>query len=146
MCAVCQKHRDKITLPGGVIFEDQNVFIAHFPLLPEGPLPYAGHIIIEMKRHITKPSELTPPEAQSLGLWIQRISEAQERVLEAEHTYIFRIGDKTPHLHFHLVPRYAGTPKEVWGVSLFEWQGALRSDSAAIKNISEKMRTFIKRL
>ncbi len=144
-CNVCQKHQTLKTLPGGIIFQNNSLFIAHFPLIESQLKPYYGHIIIEFKRHITRPSELTNIEAQDLGLWIQKISTALESSLGAEHTYIFRIGDKTPHLHFHLVPRYANTPIDAWGTSLYEWPQARRADAREIIDVSNKLRMHLER-
>ncbi|MDZ4676342.1 MAG: HIT domain-containing protein [Oligoflexia bacterium] len=142
-CGVCQKHQDLKSLPGGVIFENDALFIAHFPLLENQPNPYFGHIIIELKRHITRPSELNENEAKYLGIWIQKISAALENILNAEHVYIFRIGDKTPHLHFHIVPRYANTPKEVWGTGIYEWPMARRAQTRELIEISDGLRKFL---
>src|ERR1700722_4518007 len=122
ICAVCERQRTKVNLPAGPIHSDPLIFVTHFPLLKEEPAHY-GHVILEMRRHITKPIEMTNEEAQSVGLWTKIISGFLEKVLGAEHVYIVRIGDKTPHLHFHFVPRFPGTPKEVWGPLLWQWSG-----------------------
>ncbi len=141
-CAVCAKHLSLEGLPGGVIYQNEFIFVAHFPLFsePSAFKPHYGHIILDLKRHITSPAVMTDEEASQVGLWLQRISHFLERDLAAEHTYQFRIGDKTPHLHFHIVPRFPDTPHELWGIYLFESPVSRKADTVDIQNISAKMR------
>jgi diadenosine tetraphosphate (Ap4A) HIT family hydrolase len=137
-CPVCEKHHSRQGLPGGAIAEDEFWFIAHFPWV-EGPPPHYGHVIAEVRRHITDPARLTREEAASLGLWTQKISAALASRLEAEHVYIFRIGDQTPHLHFHFVPRFKDTPKEAWGTGLYQSPRGRKASVNDIKNISSTL-------
>jgi diadenosine tetraphosphate (Ap4A) HIT family hydrolase len=139
-CLVCGKHKNFLAiLPGGVIFQNQHIFAAHFPLIENEPAHY-GHIILEFKRHITKPSEMTPAECLALGFATQKISNSLESTLGAEHVYIVRIGDVTPHLHFHFVPRFSDTSKEFWGPLLFRWPGSRKATAQDMIAVSEKMR------
>ncbi len=140
-CGVCAKHKSLEGLPGGIIFENDLVFIAHFPMGERQP--HYGHIIIELKRHITSPRDMTEAEAAEVGLWTQRLSLFLETELTAEHTYLFRIGDITPHLHFHVVPRFNGTPREMWGIYLYENPNSRKASESDILMISEKLRQFI---
>lgn len=137
-CVVCEKHLSLEGLPGGVIFQNDLIFVAHFPL-SENFRPHYGHLIIEFKRHITNPADMTEKEAIELGLSILKFSRLLQTQLHAEHVYIFRIGDKTPHLHFHLVPRFPGTPKEAWGTSLYESPLGRKATALEIKDISSKI-------
>jgi histidine triad (HIT) family protein len=143
-CGICEKHLSLFGLPGGVIFQNDYLFVAHFPFLSGQPLPHYGHLIIEFKRHITNPAQMTESEARELGYQIQRFSEALENSLGAEHVYIFRIGDKTPHLHFHLVPRFNGTPKEAWGVYLYESPLGKKANENEIIELSNRVRVNLK--
>ena len=43
------------------------------------------------------------------------------RARGAEHVYVFVLGHHVAHLHVWVVPRYPGTPREYWGLQLFEW-------------------------
>lgn len=137
-CQVCQKHKTLENLPGGPIYEDEQVFIAHFPHLPNQRMPHYGHLIIEMKRHLITPSQLDVEESSAVGIWMQKLTQILETKLSAEHVYFFRIGDQTKHLHFHLVPRFAGTPKEDWGIALYQnprGKKASESDAAQISDL-----------
>ncbi len=140
-CGVCEKHRSLEALPGGVIFQDDLIFIAHFPF-SESKHPHYGHLIIELKRHIVTPSEMTEAEALVVGIWNLRISQFLEKNLGAEHTYLFRIGDVTPHLHFHAVPRFSETPREMWDIYLYENRLGKKADFDDIQKISANARSF----
>ena len=138
-CAVCQRHRTKENLPAGAIFEDEHVFIAHFPLLPNEPA-HRGHVILEMKRHLTSPLQLSDAEARAVGLWTQKIALALEEILGAVHVYVLRIGDITAHLHFHFVPRYPDTVRSEWGPLLFKSPLGPKANAAEMKIITEKLK------
>jgi histidine triad (HIT) family protein len=144
-CQVCEKHESKKSLPGGVIFENESVFVAHFPLIENEPA-HKGHVILEMKRHITQMSELTEAEALEVGRWTRLLSIALQGAVAAEHVYLLRIGDVTPHLHFHFVPRYADAPKESWGPLHFKWERGPKASSKDMIEISDKIRELLRTL
>ena len=85
---------------------------------------------------------MTESEAATMGVWLQRISLFLETILAAEHTYLFRIGDITPHLHFHAVPRFPNTPREHWGIRLYENALSRKAQISEVQIISENMRQF----
>src|SRR5262245_42462944 len=95
-CFVCQKHRGKVALPGGTIYEDDLVFASHH--IPEdGPTSYMGWLIVEPKRHIPGLAEQTQEEAKASGLLIARLSSALKTCEGAEHIYAFVLGHHIPH-------------------------------------------------
>jgi hypothetical protein len=48
-CFICQKHREKITIPGGAIYEDHVVYAGH---IRAGQwLTYLGYLMAELKSH-----------------------------------------------------------------------------------------------
>jgi histidine triad (HIT) family protein len=144
-CQVCEKHKTKDNLPGGVIFENEWIFVAHFPLLENEPA-HRGHLILEIKRHITQMSELNEPEALEIGKWTRLISIALETTVAALHVYMLRIGDVTPHLHFHFVPRYADAPKESWGPLHYKWERGPKASSRDMIEISQNLRELLSTL
>lgn len=82
---------------------------------------------------------MNPDEAAAFGDLVRLGSAAIKSVLGAEHVYLFRINDKVKHLHAHLIPRYAGTPREYWGTKILEWPGRPTADFDEIKAISRKL-------
>lgn len=82
-------------------------------------------------------------EMSALG----QVAETAEKVLKsklnAEHVYMFRINDKVKHLHFHLIPRYPGTPREFWGLKINEWPNRPILNLNEILMLANSMRTLI---
>jgi len=130
-CFVCRKHRHRGSLvPGGPVAEDDLVLVSHIvtpdALGRDGTTAYLGHLFVEPLRHAPGLADLTEPEAQSVGLWCTRASQALREVAGAEHVYAAVIGDGVPHLHVHLLPRFPDTPRAYWWTRVDEWPEARR--------------------
>jgi histidine triad (HIT) family protein len=87
--------------------------------------------------------DLTDREAGALGLLVNRLARALKDVAEAEHVYSFVLGDGLAHLHFVLAPRYAGTPREYWGVRLREWPDAPRVGEDEMRSLVARLRAHV---
>jgi diadenosine tetraphosphate (Ap4A) HIT family hydrolase len=95
-------------LAGRVILERK-----HIRILWDGYPLSAGHALVVPKRHIAHWREATPQERRALT---RGIALAQEEI-ERQHTpdgYNIGLNDgaaagqTVPHLHMHVIPRYAG--------------------------------------
>ena len=123
------------------IFEDDLVALGHVPPSPgEAADGYPGHLLLVPRRHVERPGALRDEEAERIGLWLCRGSRLLETRLEAEHVYWARLGDGWAHLHFHLVPRYAGTPQEYRGLEVRDWDGVQRLDWPAVAAVAARLR------
>ena len=85
-----------------------------------GPSPVRGWVVISSERHVRGLYDLDEPTARELGALAARVMRAQREVLGAEHAYAFAIGDVLRHFHLHLVPRFADTPRRLWGRTVFD--------------------------
>jgi diadenosine tetraphosphate (Ap4A) HIT family hydrolase len=85
-----------------------------------GPSPVPGWVVISSERHVRGLYDLDEPTARELGALTARVMRAQRQALGAEHAYAFAIGDVLRHFHLHLVPRFPGTPRHLWGRAVFE--------------------------
>lgn len=137
-CFICTKHRLGSNAQGGIMYEDEYVYVGHRHTLG-GPSVYRGWMIVETKRHVADLGELDDDEAASIGVTVNRVARAL-RSAGAEHVYAFVLGDAVPHLHVHLAPRYADTPREYWGPHLDEWPDAPRVDAGAIPQVVTDLR------
>jgi histidine triad (HIT) family protein len=147
-CFVCRKHRDRGPLvPGGPVAEDELVLVSHVvtpgALGREGATAYLGHLLVEPRRHAPGLADLTDAEARSVGWWCSRASRALRDVARAEHVYAAVIGDGVPHLHVHLLPRFAGTPREYWGIDVDEWPQARRGTAAEIGSLVHELSGYL---
>ena len=104
---------------------------------------YLGHLLVEPRRHAPGLADLTDAEARSMGWWCSRASRALRDVARAEHVYAAVIGDGVPHLHIHLLPRFAGTPREYWGIDVDEWPRARRGTAAEIGTLVHDLRGYL---
>ena len=137
-CFVCAKHALGDAAPGGVLFADALVYAGH--ALPRTrTTAYRGYLVAEPVRHAAGMGDLTDPEAAALGILVNRLARALKEVADAEHVYSFVFGDGVAHLHVVLAPRYAGTPREYWGVRLAEWPGAPRVGEPEMRSLVARL-------
>ncbi|MBD0384875.1 HIT family protein [Paenibacillus sedimenti] len=139
-CFICSKHKGEIEIPGGIIFEDDLVYIGHigFDLNKD---TYLGYIMIDIKRHVPTLADLTDAESQRLGFMITQISKALKKSEEAEHIYVQVIGDNVAHVHVHIIPRYPDTPKEFWGFKVSQYSLGRRGGKVEVEEICQRIRT-----
>lgn len=140
-CFICRKHRGEVPLPGGAIYEDDLFFACHAFQPDKTDSLYLGWVIIELKRHVKELSDLTDEESAQLGRLMNRLAHALMSLPNVEHVYSYLFGDGIPHFHLHLFPRYAGTPREYWGMKLDEWADAPKGREIEIQPIVETLRT-----
>ncbi|MDQ3070872.1 MAG: HIT family protein [Acidobacteriota bacterium] len=69
-----------------------------------------GHVMVVSAAHAASLSELSEPAAAAFMLLLGAAMRAAERATGQAHCYALRIGDRFPHLHWHLVPRVEGDP------------------------------------
>lgn len=65
-------------------------------------------------RHVVEPTELEPRESEEFWVELLHAARAIERVFEPVKMNYDILGNSVPHLHVHLVPRYADDPRPEW--------------------------------
>ena len=67
-----------------------------------------GYTIVMWRgRHVVEPTDLDPDEAAAYWLEVLRVAEALQRHYRPMKMNYETLGNMVPHLHTHLVPRYA---------------------------------------
>jgi ATP adenylyltransferase len=75
---------------------------------------YRGHCILVLDlRHATRPDQLARREWQRFCDDLYLAQHAIESVVRVDHMNVATLGNLTPHLHWHIVPRYENDPR--WG-------------------------------
>ena len=139
-CVICKKIEER-KLPS--IIENEHARLIHYEVSEENPLIYKGHLFVEPKRHVESYADLTEAESAAVAKLIHYGTRAQKEHLKPEHVYIFTIMHQVAHLHFHLVPRYAGTPEKYWDRGLHDWPEAPKLDEAGVLELTEKLKETV---
>jgi diadenosine tetraphosphate (Ap4A) HIT family hydrolase len=142
-CLVCRKHRGLEQVLGGVIYQDDLIYISHAQLWGDEADHYLGHLFVEPKRHVPELGGLTEAEAQAIGVYTSRLARALEQTEGMEHVYAFVFGDHVPHVHVHVIGRYPGAPREYWGARVDDWPGAPHGANSEIEAVAERIRAFL---
>jgi diadenosine tetraphosphate (Ap4A) HIT family hydrolase len=123
------------------IHEDDLVVLGHVAPSPDPPADgYPGHLLLVPRRHVESPADLTNAEAERIGRWLSWGSRLLEASCAAEHVYLLRLGDGWAHLHFHLLPRYPGTPEQYRAMEVRDWPGVPRCDWSATAAVAAQLR------
>ena len=143
-CFVCRKHRGEIDIPDKPIYENNLIYISHAQPWKNEREHYLGHVFVEPKRHVAEVADLTEEEARIIGVYNSRIANALMHTEGMEHVYIFVIGDGVPHVHYHVIGRYPGAPREYWGPKVDDWPLAPKGDAVEIGKVAERIRSFLR--
>ena len=71
-------------------------------------------VVVWRGRHVAEPTELAPEEAAKYWLEVLEAGRRIERGLEPVKLNYDVLGNSLPHLHTHVIPRYADDPKPGW--------------------------------
>jgi diadenosine tetraphosphate (Ap4A) HIT family hydrolase len=71
-------------------------------------------IVVWRGRHVAEPTELSPEEASAYWLEVLHVARALETHLKPVKTNYNMLGNSLPHLHTHVIPRYADDPRPGW--------------------------------
>lgn len=105
-CSVCSFEHPRRRAPELVAWEDSLWILRHHML----PAPLVGWFMLISRRHLGGPADLSDMEAMFLGPRLREVSQAIKAVTGAPKVYAIAFGEGAPHLHVHLVPRYADRP------------------------------------
>jgi histidine triad (HIT) family protein len=97
--------------PGVRVFEDDDI-LAFMDVFPQG----RGHTLVISKRSQARNLlEIEPEPLGKLILGVQKITRAVREALNPDGVMVAQFngaasGQSVFHLHFHIIPRWAGTP------------------------------------
>jgi diadenosine tetraphosphate (Ap4A) HIT family hydrolase len=71
-------------------------------------------VVVWRGRHVVEPTELSREEAAQYWLEVLEVGRRLERHLEPVKLNYETLGNSMPHLHTHVMPRYALDPRPEW--------------------------------
>jgi diadenosine tetraphosphate (Ap4A) HIT family hydrolase len=109
-CPMCAQGRPEETEYGARFFAGE---VADAYLQKEN-LQRGYTVVIWRGRHVAEPTELEPDEATAYWLEVLRVGRALEEHLQPVKLNYDVLGNSLPHLHAHVIPRYAEDPRPGW--------------------------------
>lgn len=104
-CAFC----DKTVLDVQKFYEDDYVvgLLSYKPVSP-------GHVLIIPKRHVERFENLSDDEVLGVGRVIKKVNQVISKIYGTSAYFILQkngveVGQTVPHVHFHYIPRKAGS-------------------------------------
>jgi diadenosine tetraphosphate (Ap4A) HIT family hydrolase len=109
-CRLCEEGRPETT-PDGMRFHAGDVSDAYLcrPNIQRGLT-----VVVWRGRHVAEPTELNDEEAARFWHEVLSVGRALEDVLQPVKLNYNLLGNSMPHLHVHIVPRYADDPRPGW--------------------------------
>ena len=82
---------------------------------------YPGFCRVILNRHVSEMTDLDEAARMSLMKVVFGVEKALRRALSPDKINLASLGNVTPHLHWHVIPRFASDrhfPNAVWGKAL----------------------------
>ena len=79
---------------------------------------YPGFMRVILNRHVREMTDLVPTERSRLMMMVCKTEQAVRDVMRPDKVNLASLGNVVPHLHWHVIPRFAGDPhfpNSVWG-------------------------------
>jgi diadenosine tetraphosphate (Ap4A) HIT family hydrolase len=109
-CPICEEGRPEVNPVGTRIFAG-DVSDAY---LRRAGIQRGYTIVTWRGRHVAEPTELRPEEASAYWSELLRVARALEEHLRPVKLNYNLLGNEVPHLHAHVIPRYADDPRPGW--------------------------------
>ncbi len=122
-CALCGEDG------GEVLYRDGFLRV----VLVEEP-DYPGYVRVIVNAHVREVTDLAPAQRLRLLDAVLAVESAQREVLAPDKINLASLGNMTPHLHWHVIPRFADDahfPQSVWGARQREPDPALLAERRA---------------
>ena len=81
---------------------------------------YPGFCRVICNAHIAEMTDLPIPQRSQLMMTVCKVEQAIRHVMRPDKINLASLGNMTPHLHWHVIPRYKEDkhfPQSVWGVA-----------------------------
>jgi diadenosine tetraphosphate (Ap4A) HIT family hydrolase len=110
---------------------------------------YPGFMRVVWNAHVAEMTELTAPQIARLMGTVLAVEDALRAVLAPHKINLASLGNLTPHLHWHVIPRFADDahfPQPIWGTRQRTPEtGDLAARRARLPQLFDEIRARVKR-
>lgn len=95
---------------------------------------YPGFVRVTWQAHMAEFSDLTEQDRQHLMAVVNRVEQVVRTVMQPTKINLAALGNMVPHLHWHVIPRYADDvhfPGAIWAAP----QRAVAADALARRQV-----------
>ena len=106
-CELCQQ------LGGDLLWQD-----ARCRVVLVADADYPGFCRVIWHSHVKEMTDLPPLDRQQMMMTVMKVETAVRAVLQPDKINLASLGNLTPHLHWHIIPRFAHDkhfPQPIWG-------------------------------
>ncbi len=126
-CAICRIHGDPALGDAYTIGRGDLWLLRHHP----DPAPLVGWLLLDSCRHLGGPADFTDQEAVAWGPAVRHASALVRQLTGCDRVYAIAFCEGAPHLHLHLIPRFAHDPATAaWSVA-DHYRAVIAGDRAA---------------
>jgi len=104
---------------------------------------YRGYCLVVCKRHVEELFQLTEEERVQFCEDMNRVAEAVYRALKPRKINYELLGNKVPHLHWHVIPRYESDQIPEWPIWTSKYRRQTQSKPTIAPSEYEKTKNLI---
>jgi diadenosine tetraphosphate (Ap4A) HIT family hydrolase len=111
---------------------------------------YPAYCRVELIEHIKEMTDLLPPQRARIMKCVFAVETAVREVIRPDKINLASLGNKTPHVHWHVIPRFENDkhfPNSHWGEVMRKVAINQKNSHALSRNdkklLAEKIRTLI---
>lgn len=106
---------------------------------------YPAYCRVELLAHVKEMTDLAPPERAHMMKVVFAVETAIREVIQPDKINLASLGNKTPHIHWHVIPRFKNDkhfPNSHWGEEVRNNQAA-PINAATKQLLTNKVTTLI---
>jgi diadenosine tetraphosphate (Ap4A) HIT family hydrolase len=106
---------------------------------------YPAYCRVELIAHVKEMTDLPPEQRARMMKTVFAVETAMREVIQPDKINLASLGNKTPHVHWHVIPRFADDkhfPNSHWGEALRVGQPYLL-DELKQKNLQERIKAHV---
>ena len=129
---------------GDVVWRDARLRV----ILPD-EADYPAFTRVIWAAHVVEMTELDPADREHLMTIVWRVEAAQREALAPDKINLASFGNMTPHLHWHVIPRWRDDrhfPEPVWGRPAVGRDAAVAARALAVREALRAYRAALLRL